>query len=142
MSIGFRICTRPHTAPKDLVDAFAKLPVANVSDSMWRLSAGGPRLRPMHASGGMAGVALNARARQFVAPGALQHQLAVGIVGADAADEQRRHAQRGQRACDVERRATRHRAVVEVVDQGFAQHGDGRGGHENILSNIMCLVNN
>lgn len=63
MTIGFRICIRQQTAPKALVDAFAKLPVANVSDSMSRLTAGGPRLRPMHASGGMAGVALTVRAR-------------------------------------------------------------------------------
>lgn len=63
MSIGFRICTRQQTAPKALVEAFAKLPVANVSDSMWRLSAGGSRIRPMHASGGMAGVALTVRSR-------------------------------------------------------------------------------
>ncbi len=63
MSIGFRICTRHQTAPKELVEAFAKLPVANVSDSMWRLYAGGSRLRPMHASGGMAGVALTVRSR-------------------------------------------------------------------------------
>mgnify|MGYP003644782913 CR=1 FL=1 len=63
MSIGFRICTRHQTASKELVEAFAKLPVANVSDSMWRLYAGGSRLRPMHASGGMAGVALTVRSR-------------------------------------------------------------------------------
>ncbi len=63
MSIGFRILNREQVAPKTLVDAFAKLPVANVSDSMNRLTAGGPRLRPMHASGGMAGVALTVRSR-------------------------------------------------------------------------------
>ncbi|MBO6519229.1 MAG: RraA family protein [Rhodospirillales bacterium] len=63
MSIGFRILNREQIAPKALVDAFAKLPVANVSDSMNRLTAGGPRLRPMHASGGMAGVALTVRSR-------------------------------------------------------------------------------
>jgi len=63
MSIGFRICNRESVASKALVDAFAKLPVANVSDSMWRLTAGGPRLRPMHASGGMAGVALTVHSR-------------------------------------------------------------------------------
>jgi len=63
MSIGFRICPRPKTANKALVDAFSKLPVANVSDSMSRLTAGGPRLRPMHASGGLAGVALTVKSR-------------------------------------------------------------------------------
>lgn len=63
MSIGFRICQRTRVASKALVDAFAKLPVANVSDSMSRMTAAGPRLRPMHASGGMAGAALTVRVR-------------------------------------------------------------------------------
>jgi len=63
MSIGFRFLTRGQVAPKALVDAFAKLPVANVSDSMNRMTAGGSRLRPMHASGGLAGVALTVRSR-------------------------------------------------------------------------------
>ena len=63
MTLGFQILNRPHVAPKALVDAFAALPVDNVSDSMSRLSAAGPRLRPLHASGGMAGVALTVRCR-------------------------------------------------------------------------------
>lgn len=58
MTVGFRILERRQTAPRALVEAFAKLPVANVSDSMSRLAAAGSALRPMHASGGMAGVAL------------------------------------------------------------------------------------
>lgn len=63
MPVGFRILNRGDVAPKALVEAFAKLPVANVSDSMSRMTAGGPTLRPMHASGGMAGVALTVRSR-------------------------------------------------------------------------------
>jgi regulator of RNase E activity RraA len=63
MNVGFRILTRDRVAPKELVDAFAKLPVANVSDSMSRMTSAGPTLRPMHASGGMAGVALTIKAR-------------------------------------------------------------------------------
>lgn len=63
MTIGFRILNRNQVAPKPQVDAFAKLPVANVSDSMSRLTATGSRIRPMHASGGMAGVALTVKAR-------------------------------------------------------------------------------
>lgn len=39
------------------------MPVANVSDSMNRMAAAGARLRPMHRSGGMAGVALTVRSR-------------------------------------------------------------------------------
>jgi RraA family protein len=63
MSVGFRILNRRSVAPRALVEAFAKLPVANVSDSMGRITAGGPTLRPMHASGVLAGVALTVRSR-------------------------------------------------------------------------------
>lgn len=63
MTTGFRILNRQRTAPAELVAAFAKLPVANVSDSMSRMTGAGPTLRPMHASGGMAGVALTVKAR-------------------------------------------------------------------------------
>ncbi|WP_210259382.1 RraA family protein [Agrobacterium sp. a22-2] len=63
MAIGFRICKRAAIAPIELVEAFAKLPVANVSDAMHRVTAAGPSLRPMHAFGGMAGVALTVRCR-------------------------------------------------------------------------------
>lgn len=63
MAIGFRICRRTRVAPVELVQAFARLPVANVSDNMGRMWAGGPSLRPMHTSGGMAGVALTVRSR-------------------------------------------------------------------------------
>lgn len=63
MTIGFRILNRTEVAPKALVEAFAKLPVANVSDSMSRMTAAGARIRPMHRSGGMAGVALTVKAR-------------------------------------------------------------------------------
>ena len=63
MTIGFRILNRDRVAPAALVAAFAKLPVANVSDSMSRMTAAGPTLRPMHTSGGMAGVALTVKAR-------------------------------------------------------------------------------
>ncbi|MEE3317233.1 MAG: RraA family protein [Pseudomonadota bacterium] len=63
MTIGFRILNRERVASKELVDAFAKLQVANVSDSMSRMTAAGPTLRPMHSSGGMAGVALTVKAR-------------------------------------------------------------------------------
>ncbi len=63
MTTGFRILTRDRVASQELIEAFAKLPVANVSDSMSRMTAAGPTLRPMHASGGMAGVALTVKAR-------------------------------------------------------------------------------
>jgi len=46
-----------------LVERFRRLPVANVSDCMMRLTAGGPRLRPMHSGVAMAGVALTVKTR-------------------------------------------------------------------------------
>lgn len=63
MPAGFRILNRTQVTPKSLIEAFARLPVANVSDSMSRMTAGGPQLRPMHRSGSMAGVALTVKSR-------------------------------------------------------------------------------
>ena len=63
MTTGFRILKRDRVAAPEIVAEFAKLPVANVSDSMSRMTAAGSRLRPMHRSGGMAGVALTVKAR-------------------------------------------------------------------------------
>lgn len=64
MTIGFRIhAAGPKIAP-DLVNQFRELPVANVSDCMSRMSAAGPRLRPMHGGGGvLAGPAVTVRTR-------------------------------------------------------------------------------
>ncbi len=63
MSVGFRVLERHAVAPLAQVEAFAALPVANVSDSMARMMAGGPSLRPMHRGGEMAGVALTVKTR-------------------------------------------------------------------------------
>lgn len=63
MSIGFRILDRERTVSQDIVERFSVIPVANVSDVMNRVSAGGARLRPMHTAGRMAGVALTVRTR-------------------------------------------------------------------------------
>ncbi|MEM7404160.1 MAG: RraA family protein [Pseudomonadota bacterium] len=63
MSIGFRICKRHRVVEQSFIDRFKALPVANVSDNMWRMSAGGARLRPMHGSGHMAGPALTVKTR-------------------------------------------------------------------------------
>lgn len=63
MSLGFRILKRTRAVSLDSARRFLDLPVANVSDSMWRMTAGGARLRPMHTSGQMAGPALTVKAR-------------------------------------------------------------------------------
>ncbi len=63
MSIGFRILRRERTVSADLVARFAKLPVANVSDSMSRMSAAGPRLQKVHREGSLAGPAITVKSR-------------------------------------------------------------------------------
>jgi len=62
MPSGFRVLARQRKVDTDMVKRFAELPVANVSDSMSRLTAGGARLRPMHRAGGLAGPALTVKA--------------------------------------------------------------------------------
>lgn len=51
MTIGFRIHGRQRKVGTAIAERFAVLPVANVSDSMNRMSAAGHRLRPFHADG-------------------------------------------------------------------------------------------
>ncbi|MBM6550080.1 RraA family protein [Marinomonas ostreistagni] len=63
MSLGFQILERKRVASDELIEAFTGLPVANVSDSMNRVFAAGPSLRPMHASGAMIGRALTVKSR-------------------------------------------------------------------------------
>lgn len=63
MPVGFRILPRHHTVSAELLARLAALPVANVSDSMARMTAAGPRLRPMHRQGSLAGPALTVKAR-------------------------------------------------------------------------------
>ena len=63
MSIGFKICKRTRKVDAAMAAKFRALPVANVSDMMSRMTAGGPRLRPMHAGGGLAGPALTVKTR-------------------------------------------------------------------------------
>jgi len=61
--IGFRIQKRRRKVSPALVTKTKGLPVANISDSMSRMFAGGPLLRPMHAGGHMAGPAFTVRTR-------------------------------------------------------------------------------
>lgn len=63
MPTGFRILKRTRQVSAELIAAFRGLPVANVSDCMARMTAGGARLRPMHAGGTMAGPALTVKTR-------------------------------------------------------------------------------
>ena len=61
--IGFRILSRARKVDAQVVARFREIPVANVSDSMFRMSAGGARLRPMHRGGRMAGPAFTVKTR-------------------------------------------------------------------------------
>jgi regulator of RNase E activity RraA len=61
--IGFQICKRTRKVSAETVAKFRELPVANISDSMSRMTAGGARLRPMHASGVLAGPAFTVKTR-------------------------------------------------------------------------------
>lgn len=64
-NIGFRILPMPARPPRKLVNAFAAMVTAHLSDNMNRLVAGGAALRPMHRGGKLCGPALTVK----VAPG-------------------------------------------------------------------------
>ncbi len=64
--IGFSIDPITRRVSAEFVEKFRELPVANVSDCMWRLTGGGPRLRPYHGGGVMSGPASTGRTSQPV----------------------------------------------------------------------------
>lgn len=61
--VGLQILQRRRKVAERYVQAFADIPVANVSDCMTRMTAGGPRLRPMHKGGRLGGPALTVKCR-------------------------------------------------------------------------------
>lgn len=61
--IGLQILKRTRQVSPQQVKACMGLPVANISDCMARMTAAGPRLRPMHKSGYLAGPALTVKCR-------------------------------------------------------------------------------
>ncbi len=61
--IGLQILKRKRSVSLELSRKFLEIPVANVSDCMSRMSAGGPRLRPMHDGKAMAGPAFTVKTR-------------------------------------------------------------------------------
>lgn len=63
MSEGFRIKKSWSRVSAELVERSRSIPVANVSDCMARMDAGGAGLRPMHRDGVLAGPALTVRSR-------------------------------------------------------------------------------
>jgi regulator of RNase E activity RraA len=63
MPIGFKIHPRTRTVEPATIEKFKAIAVANISDSMSRMSHGGARIRPLHAGGVLSGVALTVRVR-------------------------------------------------------------------------------
>ena len=61
--IGFEIHPRKRAVASEFVEKFRRVPVANISDCMSRMTAGGARLRPMHDGHPLAGPALTVRTR-------------------------------------------------------------------------------
>jgi len=60
---GLQILKRTRAVSENYVQAYRDVPVANISDCMARMTAGGPRLRPMHKGGYLVGPALTVKAR-------------------------------------------------------------------------------
>lgn len=63
MSTGFRIVGGHVRSDRAMVEAFANIPTAVISDNLNRMVAGGPGLRPLHAGGTLAGTALTVKTR-------------------------------------------------------------------------------
>lgn len=87
MSIGFKIHQRARTVDPATVEKFKSIAVANISDSMNRMVHGGPRLRPLHAGGVLAGVALTVKQRpgdNLMVHAALNRAKAGDVIVVDA----------------------------------------------------------
>lgn len=63
MAIGFRINKRTRKVDEQTVARYRDIAVANISDSMSRMTHGGPRLRPLHSGGVLAGPAMTVKQR-------------------------------------------------------------------------------
>lgn len=61
--IGFQICKRARKVDAAIVAKFRDLPVANISDCMSRMTAGGAALRPIHRTGVLSGPAFTVKTR-------------------------------------------------------------------------------
>lgn len=61
--LGFRILQRQRQVDASVIEQFRHLPVANISDCMHRMTAAGPRLRPMHQGAALIGTAFTVKTR-------------------------------------------------------------------------------
>lgn len=63
MGSGFRVLEGHKRAEPQLVEAFASIPTAIISDNLARMAAAGPTVRPFHRSGRLAGTAVTVKTR-------------------------------------------------------------------------------
>jgi RraA family protein len=63
LAIGFRINKRKRKVDEETVARYRDIAVANISDSMFRMTHGGARLRPLHSGGVLAGPAVTVKQR-------------------------------------------------------------------------------
>jgi RraA family protein len=63
LAIGFRINKRKRKVDEETVAKYRDIAVANISDSMSRMTHGGARLRPLHSGGVLAGPAVTVKQR-------------------------------------------------------------------------------
>lgn len=63
MGIGFSVKQERPRRRQDLVEAFSKIPLANISDNMSRMFAGGASIRPLNPAMRLAGIALTVSTR-------------------------------------------------------------------------------
>jgi RraA family protein len=61
--LGFKVCKRQRKVDSTWVNKFSDLPVANVSDVMSRMAAGGASLRPYYRGARMVGPAITVKSR-------------------------------------------------------------------------------
>lgn len=61
MQPGFQILKRRQAVAPEWIDKFKTIPVANISDAMSRLQAGGAALRPLHSGGVLCGPAVTVK---------------------------------------------------------------------------------
>ena len=61
--VGLQILKRQRQVSERYIQGFHVIPVANIGDCMSRMTAAGPRLRPMHKSGRLGGPALTVKSR-------------------------------------------------------------------------------
>lgn len=59
----FQVLKRRQAVSRETIEAFRLLPVANISDCMGRLTAGGAGLRPYHKGGVLCGAAITVKTR-------------------------------------------------------------------------------